>query len=67
MDTIQMTEKDAERWATITRLHSESGVADADDFWLEGIDELCSAFELNKCEASTPKPAMLANFKNTRL
>ena len=55
MKTTQMTEKDSERWATIARLHRESGVADADDFWLEGIDELCSAFQPNKCDGCPVK------------
>ena len=55
MDTIQMTEKDAKRWETIARLHRESGFADADDFWLEGIDELCSAFQPNKCDGCPVK------------
>jgi hypothetical protein len=54
MDTIQMTEKDAERWETIVRLHSDD-YADADDFWLEGIDELCSAFQPNKCDGCPVK------------
>lgn len=48
METTQMTEKDAERWATIARLHAESGVADADTFWVEGNDELCAAFQSNE-------------------
>lgn len=55
MDTIQMTEKDAERWAIITRLHAESGVADADTFWVEGSDELCAIFQPNKCDGCPVK------------
>ncbi len=55
METTKMTEKDAERWATITRLHSESGVADADTFWVEGNDELCAAFQSNKCDGCPVK------------
>ena len=54
METTKMTEKDAERWATIARLHSDD-YADADDFWLEGIDELCSAFQPNKCDGCPVK------------
>jgi hypothetical protein len=54
MDITVMTEKDAERWETIVRLHSDD-YADADDFWLEGIDELCSAFQPNKCDGCPVK------------
>ncbi len=55
MKTTHMTEMDAERWTTIARLHAESGVSEADDFWLEGIDELCSAFQPNKCDGCPVK------------
>ncbi len=53
--TITMTEVDAKRWATIARLHRESGVADADAFWLEDIDELCAIFQPNKCDGCPVK------------
>lgn len=55
MKTTQMTEMDSERWATIARLHRESGVADADAFWLEDIDELCENFQPNKCDGCPVK------------
>jgi hypothetical protein len=54
MDITVMIEMDAERWETIVRLHSDD-YADADDFWLEGIDELCSAFQPNKCDGCPVK------------
>lgn len=55
METTKMTEKDAERWATIARLHAESGVAEADTFWLEGSDELCANFQPDKCNGCPVK------------